>query len=109
MHGNYLKASIVAAGLDPDNLPASDVSKMNFGTGRTKAWRDIWGSGQGIGAIERVTTAAETIDRLARADQARYVERFGGKAAILKRGAFTHTPPPGMKATLHPVEVEGET
>jgi nitronate monooxygenase len=66
VHGNYLKASIVAAGLDPDNLPASDVSKMNFGTGRTKAWRDIWGSGQGIGAIERVTTAAETIDRLAR-------------------------------------------
>jgi nitronate monooxygenase len=66
VHGNYLKASIVAAGLDPDNLPASDPSKMNFGTGRTKAWRDIWGSGQGIGAIDRVYGAAEVIDRLAR-------------------------------------------
>jgi nitronate monooxygenase len=65
VHGNYLKASIVAAGLDPDNLPASDPSKMNFGTGRSKAWRDIWGSGQGIGAIERVCGAAEVIDRLA--------------------------------------------
>jgi len=66
VHGNYLKTSIVAAGLDPDNLPPSDPSKMNFGTGRTKAWRDIWGSGQGIGAIDRVTTAAEAIERLAR-------------------------------------------
>jgi nitronate monooxygenase len=66
VHGNYLKTSIVAAGLDPDNLPASDPAKMNFGTGRSKAWRDIWGSGQGIGAIDRVTTAAEAIERLAR-------------------------------------------
>jgi nitronate monooxygenase len=66
VHGNYLKTSIVAAGLDPDNLPASDPSKMNFGTGRTKAWRDIWGSGQGIGAIDRVTNAAEVIERLER-------------------------------------------
>jgi choline-sulfatase len=48
----------------------------------------------------------DAVDRQARADQARYMERFGGKAAILKRGAFTHTPPPGMKATLHPVEVD---
>jgi len=66
VHGNYLKASIIAAGLDPDNLPASDPTKMNFGSGRTKAWRDIWGSGQGIGAVDRVTSAAETVDRLAR-------------------------------------------
>ena len=66
VHGNYLKASIIAAGLDPDNLPASDPTKMNFGSGRTKAWRDIWGSGQGIAAVERVTSAAETVDRLAR-------------------------------------------
>ena len=66
VHGNYLKTSIVAAGLDPDNLPASDPAKMNFGTGRSKAWRDIWGSGQGIGAIDGVTTAAEAIERLAR-------------------------------------------
>ena len=66
VHGNYLKASIVAAGLDPDDLPASDPSKMNFGTGRTKAWRDIWGSGQGIGAVDRVTSATQTIERLKR-------------------------------------------
>jgi len=64
VHGNYLKASIRAAGLDPDNLPESDPSKMNFGSGRTKAWRDIWGSGQGIGAIDAVTGAAELIGRL---------------------------------------------
>jgi nitronate monooxygenase len=78
VHGNYLKASILAAGLDPDNLPASDPTKMNFGTGRTKAWRDIWGSGQGIGAIERVTSAAETIDRLAREYAAACAELRGG-------------------------------
>jgi nitronate monooxygenase len=66
VHGNYLKASIVAAGLDPDNLPVSDPSTMNFGTGRSKAWRDIWGSGQGIGAIDRVLGAAEVVARLTR-------------------------------------------
>jgi nitronate monooxygenase len=66
VHGNYLKASIVAAGLDPDNLPTSDPSAMNFGSSRTKAWRDIWGSGQGIGVIDRVTSATQTIERLAR-------------------------------------------
>lgn len=65
IHGNYLKASIRAAGLDPDNLPESDPSKMNFGSGRTKAWRDIWGSGQGIGVIDRVVGAAEVVERLA--------------------------------------------
>jgi nitronate monooxygenase len=65
VHGNYLKASIRAAGLDPDALPASDPSAMNFGSGRSKAWRDIWGSGQGIGAIDQVRGAAEVIDRLA--------------------------------------------
>lgn len=66
VHGNYLRASIVAAGLDPDNLPLSDPKAMNFGSGRTKAWRDIWGSGQGIAAIDRVSGAAETVARLAR-------------------------------------------
>jgi nitronate monooxygenase len=66
VHGNYLKASILAAGLDPDNLPASDPSTMNFGTGRTKAWRDIWGSGQGIGAVDAVRGAAEVVERLQR-------------------------------------------
>ncbi len=66
--GNYLKPSIVAAGLDPENLPLSDASKMNFGSGgesRAKAWRDIWGCGQGIGAIDRVLSVAERVDALA--------------------------------------------
>jgi nitronate monooxygenase len=63
--GNYLKASIVNAGLDPDNLPTSDPSKMNFGSASTKAWRDIWGCGQGIGGIHDVPTAGALVDRLA--------------------------------------------
>jgi len=68
VHGNYLKRSIHAAGLDPDQLPESDPSKMNFGggDGAKKAWKDIWGSGQGIGAVKQVVAAAELIDRLAR-------------------------------------------
>jgi nitronate monooxygenase len=72
VHGNYLKPSIVAAGMDPDNLPVSDPSKMNFGTDasgertKPKAWKDIWGSGQGIGSIDKVVPAAELIGRLKR-------------------------------------------
>ncbi len=68
VHGNYLRGSLSKAGLDPDNLPASDVSAMNFGTDRQKpkAWRDIWGSGQGIGAITDVVPAAELVARLTR-------------------------------------------
>ena len=66
VHGNYLKASISAAGLDPDNLPQSDPSKMNFGGDAKKAWKDIWGCGQGIGAIKSVPPAAEMIARLVR-------------------------------------------
>ena len=69
VHGNYLRPSIVNAGLDPDNLPESDPSKMQFGSGgsgKSKAWRDIWGCGQGIGAIERVQTAGEFIAQLRR-------------------------------------------
>ena len=69
VHGNYLRPSIVNAGLDPDNLPESDPSKMNFGSGspgKAKAWRDIWGSGQGIGAIKAILPTAELVDRLAR-------------------------------------------
>jgi nitronate monooxygenase len=65
--GNYLKRSIVNAGLDPDNLPQSDPSKMSFGSGGAspaKAWRDIWGSGQGIGAVSAVTSAGELVARL---------------------------------------------
>ena len=67
VHGNYLKPSIVNMGMDPDNLPESDPSAMNFGSsGNTdaKAWRDIWGCGQGIGAIKKVSGAAEYIEKL---------------------------------------------
>lgn len=68
VHGNYLKGSIVNAGLDPDNLQEGDPSKMDFGTGRdqAKAWKHIWGSGQGIGAIKEVAPAADIVARLKR-------------------------------------------
>ena len=66
VHGNYLKGSIRNAGLDPDNLPESDPSKMNFGGDAAKAWKDIWGCGQGIGAIKAVVPARELIARLKR-------------------------------------------
>jgi nitronate monooxygenase len=66
VHGNYLKGSIKAAGLDPDNLPESDPTKMNFGGTGAKAWKDVWGCGQGIGAIKSVQPAAELIGRLRR-------------------------------------------
>jgi len=66
VHGNYLKKSIVAAGLDPDNLPVSDKSKMSFGAGSAKAWRDIWGAGQGVGLMDDVPTVAEMVERLQR-------------------------------------------
>ena len=68
VHGNYLRRSIENSGLDPDNLPQSDPSKMNFGSGgnsAAKAWKDIWGCGQGIGAIDAVVSTAELVDRLA--------------------------------------------
>ena len=68
VHGNYLRSSIVNAGLDPDNLEAGNLETMKFGSGgssKSKAWRDIWGSGQGIGVIDRVQPAAEYIDILA--------------------------------------------
>jgi nitronate monooxygenase len=61
VHGNYLAPSIRAAGLDPDKLPESDPSKMNFGGDAKKAWKDIWGCGQGIGAVTAVVSAAERI------------------------------------------------
>lgn len=66
VHGNYLRASILQAGLDPDNLPTSDPSKMNFGDSTAKAWRDIWGVGQGIGAIHDIPEAGTLINRLER-------------------------------------------
>jgi nitronate monooxygenase len=67
VHGNYLRSSIAAAGLDPDDLPQSDKSKMNFGSGgntKAKAWRDIWGAGQGVGQIEDAPSVEELVMRL---------------------------------------------
>jgi nitronate monooxygenase len=69
VHGNYLRQSIEASGLDPDNLPKGEYKTMDFGGGANqakKAWRDIWGSGQGIGAVEAVETVADRVDRLER-------------------------------------------
>ena len=71
VHGNYLRQSIESAGLDPDNLPEGDFKTMNFGSGneggsKAKAWRDIWGSGQGIGVVDRVESVADRVDRLER-------------------------------------------
>jgi nitronate monooxygenase len=64
VHGNYLKGSVRAAGMDPDALPESDPSKMNFGGAATKAWKDIWGCGQGIGAVKKVVPTAELVARI---------------------------------------------
>jgi len=68
IHGNYLKPSIIAAGMDPDHLPEADPSKMDFETATTgaKAWKDIWGCGQGIGAVTEIAPVANLVDRLAR-------------------------------------------
>jgi nitronate monooxygenase len=79
VHGNYLRASIEAAGLDPDNLPEGDLKTMDFGGGaEAKAWRDIWGSGQGIGAVTSVQPAADYIAQLS----AQYAE---AKAELLRK------------------------
>ena len=67
VHGNYLKPSIEKAGLDPENLPTADKSKMNFGSGgntKSKAWKDIWGSGQGIGSIKNDPSVQELVNEL---------------------------------------------
>lgn len=66
VHGNYLRPSIVAQGLDPDNLPLRDKSAMSFGSDTTKAWRDIWGVGQGIGSIDEIIPVSGVVERLAR-------------------------------------------
>ncbi|WP_165189188.1 NAD(P)H-dependent flavin oxidoreductase [Caulobacter soli] len=85
VHGNYLRQSIVRAGLDPENLPVSDPSAMNFGSGGNqdaKAWRDIWGSGQGVGAIDAVLTAGELI--------AKFAEQYeDAKAELAAKTALT--------------------
>jgi nitronate monooxygenase len=81
VHGNYLRQSIEASGLDPDNLPKGDYKTMNFGGGTNeakKAWRDIWGSGQGIGAVTAVESVADRVDRLEREYRAA-VEELRGK------------------------------
>jgi nitronate monooxygenase len=85
VHGNYLRPSIVRAGLDPDDLPHADPSKMNFGSGgnqEAKAWRDIWGCGQGIGAVKHVPTAGELVERLA-------AEYELAKAELAQKTSFT--------------------
>jgi nitronate monooxygenase len=84
VHGNYLKPSIQAAGMDPDNLPESDPTKMNFGGGDSakKAWKDIWGCGQGIGAVKAVLPAAELVARLKR--------EYLAARARLQLGAAAH-------------------
>ena len=66
VHGNYLAASIRAAGMDPDKLPESDPSQMNFGGDARKAWKDIWGCGQGIGAIDKVQSTADLVAQFQR-------------------------------------------
>lgn len=79
VHGNYLRPSIVAAGMDPDHLPEADPSKMDFGAslGGAKAWKDIWGCGQGIGAVEAVMPAGALVARLA-AEYAAGRDRLAG-------------------------------
>ncbi len=76
IHGNYLKGSVRAAGLDPDNLPSADKTAMNFGAGSSaKAWKDIWGSGQGVGSIHSAPSVAQIVDDL-KAEYARAKQRL---------------------------------
>lgn len=98
VHGNYLKPSIVAAGIDPSSLEASDPTKMNFGTDgniQAKAWKNIWGSGQGIGAVTEVLGAGALVDRLAaeydeaRARLAATERRIGGQSQFSKTSVQT--------------------
>jgi nitronate monooxygenase len=84
VHGNYLRPSVLAAGLDPDKLPESDPSAMNFGSGGNtdaKAWKDIWGCGQGIGAVREVVPAAQLVVRLKREYDAARGRLLGGSEA----------------------------
>ncbi len=85
VHGNYLRPSIERAGLDPNNLPEADPSKMNFGSGgntEAKAWKDIWGCGQGIGVLKDIPSAGEFVDRLA-------AEYEAAKAELAAKTALT--------------------
>ena len=82
VHGNYLRGSLVAAGLDPENLPRGDVNAMSFASTGVKAWRDVWGSGQGIGSVQAVTSTADLVARL-QSEYAAARQRLGieGRAA----------------------------
>lgn len=85
VHGNYLRPSIVKAGMDPDNLPTSDPSAMNFGSGGNtdaKAWKDIWGCGQGIGAVKSVLSAGEYVAKLVSEYEAAKARIGLGPAAV---------------------------
>ncbi|OYW21490.1 MULTISPECIES: nitronate monooxygenase family protein [unclassified Sphingomonas] len=85
VHGNYLRSSIEAAGLDPDNLPEGDLSTMNFGGdngSKAKAWRDIWGSGQGIGVVNAVESVAARVDRLEAEYRAAYARITPVRVAV---------------------------
>lgn len=86
VHGNYLAPSIRAAGMDPENLPESDPSKMNFGGDKSKAWKDIWGCGQGIGPVSKVQSAAEFVAQLKREyEDAHSAGSLGGCPSISRR------------------------
>lgn len=82
VHGNYLRPSIAAAGLDPDNLPAADRTAMNFGSNRVKPWRDIWSAGQGVGKIREVLPAADIIEGLQREYRAAFEQLSGARRAF---------------------------
>jgi nitronate monooxygenase len=85
VHGNYLKSSISAQGLDPDNLPVADKSAMNFAGARVKTWKDIWGAGQGVGNIDDVPPAGEVVQRMA-SEYAQAKARLTDNDAAAKRG-----------------------
>ncbi len=88
VHGNYLRSSIEKAGLDPDDLPTSDPSKMNFGSGgnsKAKAWKDIWGSGQGVGAVKSVGSVEHLVARMER-------EYHDAKARLLANSDYSPWP-----------------
>ncbi|MBE9603332.1 nitronate monooxygenase [Acetobacteraceae bacterium H6797] len=93
IHGNYLRGSISRAGLDPDNLPTADKNSANFGTSRSKPWKDIWGAGQGVGSIGEVLPAAEIVARLA-AD-------YAAARAALEHNAFAPRPGPAADRMIH--------
>ncbi len=83
VHGNYLKGSVTRAGLDPDNLPVADKTSMNFGGGAAKAWKDIWGAGQGVGQMDDVPSTADVVARLQKEYREAVAAQRGNSAAYL--------------------------